>query len=119
MFEPIPGLPDGVIGYEAVGQIEAADYDKTLIPGIAEHGGSRSIRVVIVLGERFTGFTRGAMRADAGVVLHGGAWERTALVSDLSWVAHLAMLFGWMVPGQFRQFALAERDAAIEWAAGG
>jgi hypothetical protein len=26
--------------------------------------------------------------------------------------------FGWMTPGEVKQFSLAERDVAIEWAAG-
>ena len=32
MFEPITGLPDGVVGFEAVGKIEAADYEDVLMP---------------------------------------------------------------------------------------
>ena len=41
MFEPITGLPDGVIGFEAVGTIEAADYEGVLMPAI---GAGRSRR---------------------------------------------------------------------------
>jgi hypothetical protein len=50
------------------------------------------IRLVPVLGDRFSGYVAGAMR-------------------------HVATLFGWMVPGTFRHFRLAERDAAITWVA--
>jgi hypothetical protein len=35
MLEPIAGLPEGVIGFEAVGEVHAEDYASTLIPAIA------------------------------------------------------------------------------------
>ena len=117
MFELIPGLPDRVIGFEAVGTIDAADYADVLMPALVrgtEHGG---VRLVLVLGDRFTGYSPGAMKEDAGLVSHGVTWQRTAVVSDLGWVAHLSTAFGWMVPGKFKRFGLAERDAAIAWVA--
>ena len=63
-------------------------------------------RLVLVLGDRFTGYSPGAMKEDAGLVSHARAWKRTAVVSDLGWVAHLSTAFGWMVPGKFKHFAL-------------
>ena len=117
MFEPLTGLPDGVIGFEAVGNVEAADYEDVLMPAIARSAAGGGMRLVLVLGDRFTGYSPGAMKEDAGLVSHAGAWKRTAVVTDLGWVAHLATAFGWMVPGKFRRFGLAERDAAIDWVA--
>lgn len=117
MFEPITGMPAGVIGFEAVGKIEAADYEDALMPAIARSAEAGDVRLVLVLGDRFTGYSPGAMKEDAGLVAHAKAWKRTALVSDLGWVAHLATAFGWMVPGKFKHFSLAERDVAIAWVA--
>lgn len=117
MFESITDLPEGVIGFEAVGKVEAADYEDVLIPAIARTAEAGDVRLVFVLGDRFSGYSPGAIRDDAGLVSHARAWKRTALVSDLGWVAHLATAFGWMVPGKFRHFSLAERDAAIAWVA--
>jgi hypothetical protein len=117
LFETIPGIPAGVIGFEAVGKVEAADYEDVLMPAIARCAGAGDVRLVLVLGDRFTGYSPGAMKEDAGLVSHAKAWKRTALVSDLGWVAHLATAFGWMVPGEFKHFSLAERDAAIAWVA--
>ena len=116
VFEPIQGLPAGVIGFEAVGEIESADYEDVLVPAIKAASAAGGIRAVLVLGDRFTGYTASAMKDDAGLVAQGG-WTRTALVSDLGWVNHLATLFGWMVPGKFKHFGLADRDAAIAWVA--
>ena len=117
MFEPISNLPEGVIGFEAVGSVEATDYEDVLMPSIARGADRGDVRLVIVLGDRFTGYSPGAMKEDAGLVSHAKAWKRTAVVSDLGWVAHLSTAFGWMVPGKFKRFGLAERDAAIAWVA--
>ena len=117
MFEPIAGLPEGVVGFEAVGEIEAADYEDVLMPALERGAAGGGVRLILVLGDRFTGYSPGAMKEDAGLVARGSAWRRTAVVSDLGWVAHLATAFGWMVPGKFKRFGLAERDAAIAWVA--
>jgi hypothetical protein len=117
MFEPITGLPEGVIGYEAVGKVEAPDYEDVLMPAIARGAAGGGVRLILVLGDRFTGYSPGAMKEDAGLVSHAKAWKRTAVVSDLGWVAHLSTAFGWMVPGKFKHFGLADRDAAIAWVA--
>jgi SpoIIAA-like len=117
MFEPIAGLPEGVIGFDAVGKVEASDYEDVLMPAIARGAARGEVRLVLVLGDRFTGYSPGAMKEDAGLVSHAEAWKRTAVVSDLGWVAHLSTAFGWMVPGEFKRFGLADRDAAIAWVA--
>ena len=117
MFEPIPGLPEGVVGFEAVGTIEVPDYEDVLMPALARAAEQGDVRLVLVLGDRFSGYSPGAMREDAGLVAHAKSWKRTAVVSDLGWVAHLSMAFGWMVPGAFKRFALADRDAAVAWVA--
>jgi hypothetical protein len=46
-------------------------------------------------------------------------WKRIALVTDIDWMIRMAAMFGWMTPGELKRFPLAERDAAIAWAAAG
>ena len=121
MLEPLTDLPDGVIGFEAVGEIEADDYKDLLIPAVKDAVDSGEVRFVYVLGERFKGYTFGAEWMDATLMTGLGnfsAWKRTAVVSDVSWVNNLVSFFGWMVPGNFKRFPLEERDEAIAWAAG-
>ena len=117
MLEPLPDLPDGVLGFEAVGEVRADDYEQVLRPAIeaaTEHG----IRLVYVLGDRFEAYSARAMWEDTKLGAgHLRGWERTALVSDHDWVRHLSSGFGWMMPGRFRAFSLAELPAAIEWVA--
>ena len=40
-----------------------------------------------------------------------------ALVTDIDWMVRLTSLFGWMTPGELKHFPMAERDAAVAWAA--
>jgi hypothetical protein len=121
MLEPLTDLPDGVIGFEAVGEVEAADYKDLLIPAVDDAAAAGEVRLVVVLGERFKGYTFGAEWMDAKLMTglgHLSAWKRTAVVSDVTWVSNLVAFFGWMVPGDFKRFPLAERDEAVAWAAG-
>jgi len=116
VLEPVPGLPEGVIGFEAVGEVHAGDYRDTLIPALEAHRGP--LRLVYVLGDRFAGYSAGAAWADTKLGFdHHGRWHRAAIVTDTDWIRHLAHAFGWMVPGDFAVFPLDERDAAIAWVA--
>jgi hypothetical protein len=116
MLEPIKNLPDGVIGFEAVGEIHADDYRDVLIPALEASDGP--VRLVYVLGDRFTGYSSGAGWQDAKLGLnHHGRWHRAAIVTDTEWIRHLASLFGWMVPGTFQVFPLDQLDNAITWTA--
>ena len=73
---------------------------------------------MIVIPE-FHGMSGGALWLDLKVgVEHLRAWKRIALVTDIEWMKQMTTLFGWMTPGEVRQFSLAQRDEAIAWAAG-
>jgi hypothetical protein len=117
MIEPIAGLPDGVIGFRAVGTIDAADYRDVVVPAIeavlAEH---EHVNVVAVLGDDFDHLSIGAMWEDAKLVgLPLSSWGRAAIVTDHDELAGVASAFGGLVPGGFRVFPLRELDDAIAW----
>lgn len=117
MITELTGLPQGVIGIEASGTLRAEDYRDVLLPLVeraAEHG---DIRCVIVIPE-FDGLSGGAIWQDMKMGTdHLRAWKRTALVTDVGWMTQAASMLGWLTPGEFRHFPLAERAAAIAWAA--
>lgn len=118
MIELIPDLPDGVIGFEAVGEVHGDDYKTVLEPAIEAAAASGGVRLVYVLGDRFEGYSAGASLQDAKLGLeHIRHWKRTAVVSDHDWVNHLVHALGWMIPGDCKAFPLAERDEAIAWIA--
>jgi hypothetical protein len=73
---------------------------------------------VYVLGDEFDAYTAGATWEDAKLGIgHASKWKRVAVVSDHDWVRHVVGMFGWMVPGDVKVFALPEVAKAIEWAA--
>ena len=116
MIELIQGLPDGVVGIEAVGKVTSDDYT-AVTPAIDEAlAAHEKIRLIHVLGERFTGFTAGGMWEDGRFGLsHTFSFERIAVVTDLDSVRTLVKAGGWAVPGAIRLFSNADKDEAVTW----
>jgi hypothetical protein len=111
-------MPAGVTGFETMGTIKAEDYRDVVLPALKRAAADGEVRFVVVIPE-FHGMSGGAMWEDIKVgAEHFTAWKRMALVTDIEWMKHTTRLFGWMTPGQVRQFPLADRDGAIAWAAG-
>ena len=118
MIEELSDLPAGVIGFEVSGRIRAEDYRDVVLPAIERAAKTGEVRFLIVM-PKFEGMSGGAVWQDLKVgIEHFRAWKRITLVTDITWMRDLTSLFGWMTPGETRTFALAQRDEAIEWAAG-
>jgi SpoIIAA-like len=118
MIQELSDLPAGVIGFEASGRIRAEDYRDVVLPALERAAATGEVRFVIVMRD-FDGMSGGAVWQDLKVgIEHLRAWKRIALVTDIAWMRDLTGLFGWMTPGETRTFSLAQRDEAIEWAAG-
>jgi hypothetical protein len=106
------------------GEVKREDYDKVLAPelerGIAAGDGLRTLYLV----EKFNEVEPSALWADAKVGFNLGirqreAWVRSAVVTDIEWMARATRLFAWMIPGEARVFPVAELDQAKAWVAGG
>ena len=84
MIELIEGLPDAVVGLEAVGKVESADYKAIAAPEVQRALERHSkIRLIHVLDDRFTGYTAGGAWQDALLGLaHPRSFERIAVVTD-------------------------------------
>jgi hypothetical protein len=117
MIERIEGLPDNVLGFRAKGEVTGTDYETVLIPAVEEALATRrKIRLLYHLGEDFTGFDAKAMWDDAKVGLqHLTAWERIAMVSDITWIRGMVKAFGFVMPAQVRIFRNSELEAALKW----
>ena len=111
--------PDSVLAYEAIGKIEKSDYETELEPAVEAMIAERDeVRFVYVLGDDFDAYTAGATWQDTKLGLgHPTKWKRVAVVTNHDWVRHVIGMFGWMVPGEVKTFAVGEEAAAIEWAA--
>jgi hypothetical protein len=119
VIEVLENLPENVFGVEAIGTVTDDDYEQVLVPAIERQRDTQGkIRFVYVLGERFDGWTLGALWDDAKLGMKDvRTWERIALVTDKEWLHHTVKALGWMVPGDVRVFGVAELDDAVAWAA--
>jgi len=117
MIEQLPSLPAGVLGFRMRGLVTAQDYETVMVPDIeAAFAMNRKLRLVIHIGEDFTGFAPGAMWDDVKLGFrHISGWERTALVTDVGWVRVMSSMFGFAMPTQFKLFSNAELDEALRW----
>jgi hypothetical protein len=107
MIRLLEGLPENVLGVEAIGKVTDDDYEQVLVPAVRKH---RDAHV--------DGWTMGAMWDDARLGLgEVRSWERIAVVTDKDWLQHMVKAFGWMIPGEVRSFGVDELDTAKEWAA--
>jgi SpoIIAA-like len=118
MIEELHDLPEGVIGFEASGEISASDYRDVVLPALNGAFAAGEVRFLIVI-DSFKGMSGGALWEDLKVgIEHLRGWRRIAVVTDIEWVTHLTGLFGWMTPGQTKVFPLEKRDEATAWVAG-
>ncbi len=117
MIELIEGLPDGVVGLEAVGEVTSRDYSSVAIPAVEDAlSRHKKISLLHVLGERFTGYEAGGGWADAKLgALHAFSFERIAVVTDLDHVRKQVKRMGWLVPGEMKLFSNAQRVEALGW----
>ena len=121
MIQLIEGLPDAVVGLEAIGHIESADYEAIAAPAV-KHALERhpKIRLIHVLDDRFTGYTAGGAWQDALLGLaQPRSFERIAVVSDSDAIRRLVTLAGWSIPGELQLFQNRERATAEAWASEG
>ena len=117
MITRIPGMPEGVVAFEAHGHVTGDDYEKVLVPAVQDELADHDkVRCLYVLGSDFTGYDGAALWDDTKIgVDHWGAWERIALVTDNGTYQGVVKAFAFLMPGRVTVFTLAERDAAVTW----
>jgi hypothetical protein len=124
VVERIADMPPGTVGFRVSGEVERDDYRDVLVPELHEAlqagGGLRTLYLIQDLDE----IEPGALWADSKLgfdlgVRHHSAWVRSAIVTDIDWMARATRLFAWMIPGEARVFEPSELEAAKAWVAGG
>jgi hypothetical protein len=118
MIRLLSDMPVGVLGVEAVDDVEREDYENVLLPALetmrAEHG---KVRLVYVLGPEFDDYEGEAIWEDIKLgTRHPASFERIAVVTDARWARPAMKVFSVLMPGKARAFALAEFEAAKRWA---
>ena len=121
--ERLRHMPPGTVGFRVDGDVEREDYERVLMPDLCaaleREGRLRTLYLI----EDLDDIEAGALWADAKLgydlgVRHHKDWERSAIVTDIEWMARATHLFAWMIPGQARVFPVAELEAAKAWVAG-
>ena len=117
MMKTIAGLPDGVVGVEATGEVTAQDYDTVLVPAVARGlEGREKIRFLYQIDRGFTGFTAGAMWEDVKVGLHQRKdFEKCAVVADAKWILDSVNLFRVLLPCPVKAFRNDQLAKAKAW----
>ena len=119
MIRLLSGMPPGVLGLEAIDDVEEEDYRNVIVPAveaaIAEHG---KARLVYVLGPEFDEYEGDAVWEDLKLgSRHPASFERVAIVTDARWAGPAIKMFSVLWPGQARAFPLADLEGAKRWAA--
>jgi hypothetical protein len=115
-------MPPGTVGFRAKGKIEREDYDDLLTPELKRALEAGELRTLYVIEDLDT-VEPSALWADSKLgfdltVRHHDAWVRSAIVTDIHWMAQATRLFAWMIPGDVSVFPLAELEQAKVWVAG-
>jgi hypothetical protein len=121
MLKQMADMPPGTVGFDAIGEVDDDDFEKTVEPVlrriIAE---GRKVRLLYLLGVRFREYEGDALKEEMKFAIHHpSAYERVAVVSDEEWLRPALRLLSVLVPGQLRGFRVAELAAAKSWVAAG
>ena len=122
MVERMNDMPEGTLGFRVDGDVEREDYEKVLVPDLHAALEAGPLRTLYLL-EDLDDIEPGALWDDAKLgfdmtVRHHSAWERSAIVTDITWMVRATRLFAWMIPGEAKVFPVADLEAAKAWVAG-
>ncbi len=122
MIERLTDMPPGTLGFRVTGEVEREDYDNVLTPELQRALDAGPLRTLYVI-ETLDEMEPAALWADTKLgfnlgVRHRDAWVRSAIVTDIAWMARATKLFAWMIPGEVRVLPLAELEQAKSWVAG-
>ncbi len=118
MIRLMKDMPPGVLGLQAVDDVEKEDYEDVVVPAVeaavASHG---KVRLVYVLGPEFDEYEGEAVWEDLKLgARHTTSFERIAIVTDARWAGPAVKVFSVLWPGQARAFPLAQLEEAKQWA---
>ena len=116
-FVLLEGYPEDVVAFRAEGVITRRDYEETLIPLVEKTiRAHERVKVLYWCGEKFEGFSAGAMWDDARLgLMHIGNFSKIAVVSDVGWVRQSVKLFAPLMPAPVQVFHNAEIAEAKQW----
>ena len=121
MIERMDGLPEGVIGLRASGNLTRQEYKNVLEPALKEAIDSGEARVLFVLPD-FDGLEARAWLEDIKTGLRlelaqRSAWKKLAVVTGVDWIGKAMHLFAWAMPGELAVYEMDQLEEAKDWVA--
>jgi hypothetical protein len=121
MIEKIDTMPAGTIGFRASGKLTRSDYRDVLEPVLREAAESGSIRMLFEIAD-FDGLEPAAwwddMKTGLGLGIgHHSAWKKSAIVTNVDWLAKAFRFFAFMTPGEVKVYRPDQYDEALTWVA--
>jgi hypothetical protein len=119
MLKQMADMPPGTVGFDAIGEVDDDDFEKTVEPVLRRIiADGRKVRLLYLLGVQFREYEGDALKEEMKfAVHHPSAYERVAVVSDEEWLRPALRLLSVLVPGQLRGFRTADLAVAKSWVA--
>jgi hypothetical protein len=119
MLRRMTDMPDGTIGFEAIGEVEDDDWEREVEPVLRrEIADGRKVRLLYLLGPGTREVEGDAMRADTGFrARHATSFDRVAVVSDEDWMRPALGALSFLLPGKARGFRVHDLPEAKAWLA--
>ncbi len=117
MIELLPESAGDTLGFVATEKLTDEDYKQVFIPRLEQAlAAAGKLKVMLVLGEGFTGWEPHAMWDDASWGLkHRADFSKLAVVGGARWVDWAMRVASHLLKGEVRTFDLAQRDQAWAW----
>jgi hypothetical protein len=114
-------MPIGTIGFEAIGEVDDDDWERTVEPALRRRiADGHRIRLLYLLGPDAHDVEGDAVKAGAGFrARHATVFDRVAIVTDEEWMHPAVRVVSAMLPGKAKGFPLHELSAAKAWLAEG
>ena len=121
MLRRMVDMPAGTIGFEAIGEVEDDDWERSVEPVLrSEIADGRKVRLLYLLGAQTSDVERDALHADTGFrARHATSFDRVAVVSDEDWMRPAVRALSVLLPGSAKGFPVSDLAAAKTWLANG
>jgi stage II sporulation SpoAA-like protein len=120
MLRRMIDMPGGTIGFEAIGEVEDDDWERSVEPVLrSEIADGRKVRLLYLLGAEAREVEGDALKADSGFrARHATSFERVAVVSDEDWIRPALRALSFLLPGKAKAFRVRELAEAKTWLSG-
>ena len=123
MIERLDDMPAGTVGFRIDGDVEGEDYLEILSPALkAAVDSGQGLRALYLI-EDLDEIESDALWEDTKLgfdlaIKRRSEWKRSAIVTDIDWMARASKLFLWLFPGEARLFRVNDLERAKAWVAG-